>query len=186
MNKKHLEIAVSRLLYVALFVVIQVGLLVLVFGFFKKLIPYFSAVCICISVIATLHILNSSSNPAYKLAWIIPIFLFPVFGGLAYTMFGTVRASRKTREQSDRLHDQYLSEMEKIPNASAELAASDLKDGSRQSVYLHNASGCQPYTDTQVTYLPLGEDMLASMKEELRKAKRYIFMEYFIVEEGTM
>ena len=186
MNKRHMEIAVSRLLYVALFVIIQVGLLVTVFGFFKKLIPYFSAVCICISIIATLHILNSSSNPAYKLAWIIPIFLMPVFGGLAYAMFGTVRASRKTRERSVRLHEQYLREMQKIPNAEKELEESELKDGSMQSHYLHNASGCQPYNNTQVTYLPLGEDMLASMKEELRKAKRYIFMEYFIVEEGTM
>ena len=35
-------------------------------------------------------------------------------------------------------------------------------------------------------YFPLGDDMYPKLLEELKKAERYIFMEYFIVEEGEM
>jgi cardiolipin synthase len=37
-----------------------------------------------------------------------------------------------------------------------------------------------------VTYYPLGENKLEAMLAELEKAEKYIFMEYFIVEEGYM
>jgi cardiolipin synthase len=50
-----------------------------------------------------------------------------------------------------------------------------------------NLSGCFPlYDRTQVTYFPLGENKFEAMLEELEKAKEYIFMEYFIIEEGYM
>ena len=35
-------------------------------------------------------------------------------------------------------------------------------------------------------YFPLGEYKFKAMIQELRKAKKYIFMEYFIVEKGYM
>ena len=50
-----------------------------------------------------------------------------------------------------------------------------------------NKTGCFPlYDKTQVTYFPLGEKKFEAMLEELEKAEKYIFMEYFIVEEGYM
>ena len=50
-----------------------------------------------------------------------------------------------------------------------------------------NTSGCFPiYTNTEVKYFPLGEDKFAAMLEELEKAEKYIYLEFFIIEEGTM
>lgn len=40
------------------------------------------------------------------------------------------------------------------------------------------------FTDTLQTYFPLGENMHVSMLEDLRKAEKFIYMEYFIIEEG--
>ncbi|MCQ4878685.1 cardiolipin synthase, partial [Ruminococcus bicirculans] len=36
------------------------------------------------------------------------------------------------------------------------------------------------------TYFPLGEDKYKSMLEELQKDQEFIFMEYFIIDDGEM
>ena len=35
-------------------------------------------------------------------------------------------------------------------------------------------------------YFPIGEEMFASMLEDLKKAEHYIYLEYFIIEQGIM
>ena len=50
-----------------------------------------------------------------------------------------------------------------------------------------NRSGCFPaFAETETTFFPLGEDKFEAMLRELAKAEKYIFMEYFIIEEGYM
>ena len=54
------------------------------------------------------------------------------------------------------------------------------------SYYLSQRLGFPTYRNTEVKYFPLGEYKFKALVEELKKAKKYIFMEYFIVEEGYM
>lgn len=54
------------------------------------------------------------------------------------------------------------------------------------SDYILRTTGSPLWKNTQSEYLPIGETMWARMLEELPKAKRFIFMEYFILEEGVM
>ncbi|MCQ4987378.1 cardiolipin synthase, partial [Anaerostipes caccae] len=42
------------------------------------------------------------------------------------------------------------------------------------------------YQNSSAKYYPSGEAMFEEMIEDLKKAKYYIFMEFFIVEEGYM
>ena len=50
-----------------------------------------------ISIIAILVIINRRDNPAYKLAWVIPILAFPILGGLLYLVIGGKKPARKMR-----------------------------------------------------------------------------------------
>ena len=52
--------------------------------------------------------------------------------------------------------------------------------------YLAHHMGFPTYRNTEVTYFPLGEDKFEALVPELKKARKYIFMEYFIVEKGYM
>ena len=54
------------------------------------------------------------------------------------------------------------------------------------SYYLSHQLGFPTYRNTEVEYFPVGADKFASMIKELEKAEKFIFMEYFIVEEGIM
>ena len=52
--------------------------------------------------------------------------------------------------------------------------------------YLTHQAAFPVHRNTEVTYFPLGENKFKEMKKQLRLAEKYIFLEYFIVEEGVM
>ena len=45
---------------------------------------YFDILLKIISLVVVFVIINRHSNPMYKLAWVVPILIFPMFGGLLY------------------------------------------------------------------------------------------------------
>ena len=182
--KKILRFLTQRVVLTALLILIQALLL---FGIIWKLnnyFIYFYAFSVLLSLLLTLRIINNKSNPAFKIAWLIPILLFPVLGGLVYLVFGSDRTGKYIRNKMGRIEKEMQdgiskanerSEIEKMP-----------PDVVNQSHYISNSAHCPPYKNTTVEYLPMGEVKFERMVQELKKAKRYIFMEYFIIQEGTM
>ena len=183
--KKFFTIVFSRVMYTALFVIVQVGAVLLVLRFFSEQFVYFYALCVLLSVCTGLHVLNRDINPSYKIAWLIPIMLLPIFGGLMYVMFSKTRTSKKEKLRMSDIQHRYSQAM--APHESAEeiLAAID-PSAAIHSRYIDTAAGAPPYRRTQTRYLSIGEEYFSAMKEELEKAERFIFLEYFIVEEGVM
>ena len=182
--KKILRFITQRVVITALLIVLQALLL---FGFIWKLdnyFVYFYAGSVLLSLLITLGIINSKSNPAYKIAWLIPILLFPVFGGLVYLLFGSDRTGRYLRKKLQGIG----TEMDNvIGEAHRRSGAEQLPpDAANQSCYISHCAYCPPYQNTTTEYLPLGEVKFERMVEELKKAKHYIFLEYFIIQEGKM
>ena len=141
---KRLYRVLGKLLYVALFVTIQVAALIVMFLFFRDQFAYFYVVCMLLSLGASIHILNNTtSNPAYKIAWLIPILLFPIFGGLLYLLFGKYRMTRRQRAASRAIREQITSIMEP---EHADLGSLGLQtsDRSIHVRYLLRASGSLP------------------------------------------
>ena len=182
--KKILRFITQRVVITALLIVLQALLL---FGFIWKLdnyFVYFYAGSVLLTLLITLGIINSKSNPAYKIAWLIPILLFPVFGGLVYLLFGSDRTGRYLRKKLQGIG----TEMDNvIGEAHRRSGAEQLPpDAANQSRYISHCAYCPPYQNTTTEYLPLGEVKFERMVEELKKAKHYIFLEYFIIQEGKM
>ena len=182
--KKILRFITQRVVITALLIVLQALLL---FGFIWKLdnyFVYFYAGSVLLSLLITLGIINSKSNPAYKIAWLIPILLFPVFGGLVYLLFGSDRTGRYLRKK---LRAPGIETNKVIGEAHRRSGAEQLPpDAANQSRYISHCAYCPPYQNTTTEYLPLGEVKFERMVEELKKAKHYIFLEYFIIQEGKM
>ena len=180
---RHFHIVFRRMVYVLLFATIQIAALIWVFLRMHALIPYFILLCVLISLLASMHIINKNSNPAIKIAWLIPLFTMPIFGGLLYLMFGSHRANRRLHNVTDDLREKY-----KTANTAAALCEETSlipPDAARISSYIGHASGCLPFVGTQTQYYPTGDAFFPALCEALRNAKRYIFLEYFIIEEGT-
>ena len=80
--RKILKLIFQRVVIVGAFLAIQVAILVSMILKFNNYFVYFYGISILLSAIAVLSIISNKSNPGYKIAWIIPILLFPIFGGL--------------------------------------------------------------------------------------------------------
>ncbi len=137
------------------------------------------------SGIAVLHIFNAAGNPDMKLAWMLPIAIFPVFGAIFYVaiimqpgtkvLYGRLREFSKYTEKYVRAD---RSVWEKLHAANPQMG--------KLAHYLESCDNSPVYEHTQVVYFPLGDLQFPAMLEELRKAEKYIFMEFFIVSEGRM
>lgn len=163
-------------------IVLQVGYLVALFWTLGTAFTYSYYAFEILGLIITFYIVNSDINPSYKIAWIIPILAMPVFGLMFYLFFGNSHSSDRLRKrmcsfdfESRELLPQNKEVREKLPPTVG-----------KQADYVFNFGGYPVYENTAVTYFPLGEDKFKKMLEELEKAERFIFLEYFIIQEGEM
>lgn len=181
---KLLKLLFHRCVVVAVALIVQVTVIIAIIKSFNDYFVAFYWVCIAFSILAVLWIIGSKSNPAYKIAWIIPILAFPIFGGIIYLMFGGSHLSKRTKRKMSSLREE--SSRELAGDCKAQVLSTLSEDAVVQARYLEHAAMCPVYGNTQTEYYPLGELKFAAMLQELKKAKKYVFLEYFIVEEGKM
>jgi cardiolipin synthase len=183
--KKLLKLLFSRAVFVSLLLLLQLGLLIFLMLRLSKHFYLFDIGMLLLSLVAVFYIISRPSNPTYKLAWVVPILAFPVLGGAFYLM---TSFQRNVRRFCDRV-DQSIAET--VPYLQQEEALlQQLRQCAPQQAnlvhYLNQYGGFPMHDHTSVKYLPLGEEKWKAMLEELEKAQHFIFMEYFIVEEGVM
>ena len=169
---------------VAIALAAQIAVLVVMTVWFSQYYSYFYWICILISACVVLWIVLNRSDPAYKIAWIVPIMAFPVFGGLLYLLIGGNRVNRRTVRRMQHMERKMTKTL--APDFGSEKLKEFGPDAMGQAHYLERVAKCPVYGNTETAYFGEGEDFFARMLEELKKAKKYIFLEYFIIQEGLM
>ena len=132
-----------------------------------------------------IYIINNTKHLSRDLSWIIFIVLFPVLGGVTYFIIYRRLFSNKYFKRINKIeHDtkKYLKQDKTILN---EIKDTD-KNAYSQISYLSSYNNYPIYQNSEYKYYPLGELAFEKMLEELKKAKKFIFMEYFIYEKGIM
>ena len=146
---------------------------------------FFYGLSVFLSIIIVIVIINNNMHPAYKLAWIIPILLFPFFGGLFYLLFGGKKLGKKSKEKMQPITEQ-TRELLAPQNKIIEEMKTKSKTAANQARYIQNYATYPPYHNSTAKYFESGEEKFAKLKEELKKAEKYIFLEYFIIANGEM
>lgn len=183
--KKIYNMFMNRIILYVAAMLIQIIALIIVILEFGNYFVYFYAFSILLSILVIIDILNGDSNPAYKIAWIIPILILPIFGGLIYLMFGKYRASKRTKRKMQRISNVMKSFLQQ-DHQVVEILQEQSTVATNQSQYIQEYAFCPVYQNTISTYFSIGERKFKSLVRELKKAKRFIFIEYFIIEEGIM
>ena len=93
--KSIFSLLLSKMVIVALLILIQIAILVLLVLFLSDYFTIVYGVLSLLSVGIAVWLVSKNENPSYKLAWIIPIMLFPLFGGVFYLMFGNQSMPKK-------------------------------------------------------------------------------------------
>lgn len=180
-----LRIIFGRTTFVVLFLLIQ---LLVLFGTFRWLKDYWIhayGVFTVLGAMVVIHIINKRENSSFKLAWIVPVLVIPVFGALFYLFVELDISSKLIASRADWLMKETSSYLEQNEAVSRKLKKESLRVNNL-ACYVRESGGFPIYDKTHVKYFPSGEEKFEQLKKELEQAERYIFMEYFIVERGEM
>ncbi len=140
---------------------------------------------IILDTVLVVYITNTSENPSYKLPWIMAMLVFPLFSGLAYILIKTDLGHRLfKRSYADKVKEtkKYLQQDTHILQQLRE------QDESHHNLsnYLLQCGGYPVYRNHQSEYFADGFAMYEAMKQEIRLAKQYIFLEFFIISKGEV
>ena len=175
----------SRFSLILVLLLLEIGILVSIYLWFLNKLPILLTLQWIFTFGMTVYLFNNSMDSSAKLTWMLVMALMPVPGAILLMVSQTNLGHRMEMKLVKQQIDNTAGLLEQPANVSAEVEhdGSGVDDICR---YL-NRSGCFPlYDRTKAVYFPLGEDMFEAMLEELEKAEKFIFMEYFIVEEGYM
>lgn len=183
--KKLRRILFGRTTFIMLFLLIQLGYF---FGIVKWLMEYSLYVYAAFDLLGGLlciYIINQKGNPSFKLAWIIPVLLFPVFGSLLYLYVELEISARLISRRAMETVGETKSYVKQDETVFERLKKED-RLTANLAQYVGEKGGFPVYSHTSVEYFPSGQEKWKRLLKELEKAERFIFMEYFIVEEGVM
>ena len=191
--KRVFKIIFSRMTLVVLAILIQLGISLVLPYVFNHYYPIvFNHVYVPIETIITIfgiilmiRIINSDMPIEGQLTWVIILLIFPIFGILIYFLFVRRRPPRRHKKFYDKVSTEIKQYLVKYKEEDDELKTK-LGKYYGQFEYIYKSTGLKTYDNTEIKYLRLGEVFFAELLEELRNAKKYIFMEYFIIERGEM
>ena len=181
MLKKLLNFVTHRIFIVGVLLIFQLVILVLAINKFEEYGLYCYILFFILGILVLLKIINGNANPNYKIAWIIPVLTIPIFGTLMYLIFGN-----KLNEKDKKL----VKNKENIQNnlKQDKKIMENIKEQDinfyNQANYIYRNAYYPIYENTYTEYLKVGEVYYKRLIEELKKAEKYIFMQYFIIHKG--
>ena len=144
-------------------------------------VPYFYLAVWATEIACIVRIIASDYNPDYKIPWLMCVMIVPIAGFMLYFLFYSRRLKKKYVRRLENLKNHSY---EKDDSALFQKLSEESPVAHNQAKMLCNVAEAHLFTDTKQTYFPLGEDMHKTMLEDLRKAEKFIYLEYFIIEEG--
>ncbi len=144
-------------------------------------VPYFYLAAWATEIFCVIRIIASDDNPDYKVPWLLLVLIVPVAGFMLYFMFYSRKLQRKFIKRLNVMKSQTYKQKDN------ELFAKLRKENptaAAQAKMLCNIADTHLFTNTKQEYFSLGEAMFPRVLADLEQAEKFIYLEYFIVEEG--
>ncbi len=178
---EHLGLGKAKAMIMLFCAVLWIIAFVLLHIWFMNLFTAFLIIALVLDVIVSIYILNTSKPGQSKAVWIFVVFLFFPCGFLLYFLSNDEFAYKSARKKYAKIFkaaEKYMGGGDPPEGASKELL-SDLE-------YFKRAGGVKPFTHTSAKYFPSGASGLDDMLERCSQAKKFIFIEYYIIAEGVL
>ena len=176
----------SRFGLVLVLLVLQFGALFSLMRWFSNLLPHYLGGTLLVTAAMMVYLLNQDMNNSVRIPWLVVTALAPVLGVLLFCYTKEDVGHRMLKKRLLELEGQTRGQLAQDKKASTALDA-DCPGAASLAQYLRGRGGGFPvYKNTQVTYFPSGEAKFAALLPQLESATQYIFLEYFIIDEGLM
>ena len=176
----------SRFGLVLVLLVLQFGALFSLMRWFSNLLPHYLGGTLLVTAVMMVYLLNQDMNNSVRIPWLVVTALAPVLGVLLFCYTKEDVGHRMLKKRLLELEGQTRSQLPQNKKTSKALDA-DCPGAASLAQYLRGRGGGFPvYENTQVTYFPSGEAKFAALLPQLESATQYIFLEYFIIDEGLL
>lgn len=180
---KLLKLIYSNKFFAILTLLLQVGMIAVYIVSVSNNVRFYMLASNFISIIFILLEVNRHEESAFKLTWVMLIAVVPFFGWFFYLYTHTDIISGNIRKSHQKTHKA----LGEYRYDDTEIIRDMDERGCDTSLvkYLSHACGSSVFKNTEVSYYELGDSMFVSILEELEKAEKFIFMEFFIINQKS-
>jgi len=140
------------------------------------------------AILFVISLVSKRDESAYKILWVIVIVALPILGAILYFLLGNKKTGKKLKQKltkaSGELKSQNILVDEKETDTCIRAIGQEDLRIAQTLRKISRTTGFPVVANETSKYYPFGENMFAEMCEDLRKAEKYIFVEYFIIESG--
>lgn len=184
-EKKYKKLIFSRCIMTAFMILIQVAWIVVLYMRLFHFFKYLDLVIRILALVFTVYIVNSRHEKMeYKTTWITVVLAFPIFGVPFYFLFGEKKPGRKFKKRLDAAAKKYDPYKGEKPGLIKAFSMEDPR-GALTAKYILRDGKYALYRNTDVRYMKRGEEICGAMLEDLKKAEKFIFLEFFTIEPGA-
>lgn len=183
--RKFYKILFSRYTICALMLALEVALSVLFCMYAMQYYAILTAVYVVLTVVSIVAIMNADTNPDHKLPWLVTIACFPLVGLILYSIF---RYRRMTRWEERRMTESFrrINAANSASGALSQLGERDISAAGKAHSILHDDELARVYSGTGSRFFGAGEELLDSLIRDLSGAREFVFLEYFIIDDGEI
>lgn len=179
------KIVGSRIVAALPVVILQ---LLIIYGIAKWLAPFatfFYSVLSILSALFVLFLISKRDEGAYKTLWLLVMFVAPLPGALMYLLYGNKKTGKALEQRLKAIKGSIPIELNEDKDVMLLLQEDD-KRIAQTFAYMKKITGFPVLKNETATYYPIGEQLFEQMLLALKEAKRYVFIEYFIIQEGVL
>lgn len=183
--RKILKLLKSKAFYIVTSLLLQIIAIIFIITYFSTRFQFFYFFMLVLSTIIAIHVCNRESDSSSKLLWVFLILSVPVFGGITYLLFGGRKIPKVLMSKDRQAYSDYkryaLQNIKTLEKTNGEDYTLD------KMISMAWSNGYFPvYEDCKTKYFESGEVMYKSIMDALKSAKKFIFIETFILDQGNM
>src|SRR5574344_361006 len=182
-GEKNIFVTAFKIIIMILLFLLQIVGMLILYKTTKAVYVYARIIYNIGQVVTVLYIIYHHDSAAYKISWIIFIMFVPIVGILSYVLWGRskLRLKKELEYRKVRVYSEDL-----LKDSSYLLNEIDDKYKYNQIEYMTKISGYPLYRNGNIEYFDIGEKFFDSLKKDLIKAKKYILIEFFIIDSGKL
>ncbi|MCD8040629.1 MAG: phospholipase D-like domain-containing protein [Clostridia bacterium] len=172
------KIKVALMLFVAVLWVVAILCLNV---WFANILNAYLIIALVLDLLTCIYILNTDKTGQSKAVWIFLVLILFPFGYMLYFLSNdefVYRSARKKYGKIFKASEQFMHDGSPAAGASGGVIS--------DCDYLKKAGGVTPFTGTSAKYFPSGASGFDDMLERCSQAKKFIFIEYYIVADGVL
>ena len=176
----------SRFGLILILLLLQALALFSLLRWFGGLLPHYLGGTLLVTAAMMVYLLNLDMDNSVRITWLVVTALAPVLGVPLFWYTKADVGHRVLRKRLMELEGQTRAQLPQDEQVVRRLEAADPGAASLARYLRGRGGGFPVYQNTAVTYFPGGEAKFEELLRQLEIAQKYIFLEYFIIEEGLM